>query len=246
MAKKRRAFDVIYEDNHLIIVNKSSGVLVQGDATGDTPLVELVRAYIREKYDKPGNVFCGVIHRIDRPVSGLVCFARTSKGLERMNRLLRDKKLFKTYWAVTKRRPKEESGRLVHWIKKNTEKNVVKAYDVEVEGAQRAELTYKVMGRLNDHFLIEVHPITGRPHQIRSQLAAVGCPIRGDLKYGFSKPNKDASINLHARRLRFEHPIKKEAMLFVGGLPNDEFWEQFLTLEKMNDKNIKELTKRDA
>lgn len=236
-------FDILYEDNHLMIVNKESGTLVQGDSTGDKPLVEHVRDYIKEAYQKPGNVFCGVIHRLDRPVSGAICFAKTSKGLERMNKLLRDKKLYKTYWAVVKRRPKEMEGRLVHWIKKNNDKNIVKAYDKEVQGSQKATLTYKVLGKLNDHWLIEVKPITGRSHQIRVQLASMGCPIRGDVKYGFHKPNTDASINLHARRIDFEHPIKKESMLVVAPVPSEPFWEQFLTLDELKEKHIKKITK---
>ncbi len=236
-------FKVEYEDNHIIVVNKRSGVLVQGDSTRDKPLVEYVRDYIRNKYKKTGNVFCGVVHRIDRPVSGLVVFARTSKGLERMNRLLRDKKLYKTYWAVVKKKPRQKQDKLIHWIIKDTKKNVVQTFDEETEGAQRAELTYKILGKLNDHWLLEVKPITGRSHQIRAQLSAIGSPIRGDIKYGFSKPNPDASINLHARQLDFLHPVKQEKITLSGGVPEDLFWEQFLTLDELKDKDINKLLK---
>ncbi|MFA0961372.1 RluA family pseudouridine synthase [Roseivirga sp. BDSF3-8] len=241
--KYARWFTVAYEDNHIIIVNKKAGILVQGDQTGDTPLADRVKEYIREKYDKPGNVFCGVIHRLDRPVSGLVVLAKTSKGLERMNKLFRNRHINKTYWAIVKKKPPYAEGKLIHWLKKDPSRNVTTAYEEEVPGSQKAELKYTLMGKLNDHFLLEVNPITGRPHQIRVQLATIGCPIRGDIKYGFSKPNQDASINLHAKHLDFIHPVKKEPVKVNGGVPNTEFWEQFLTLEKtqVKDKNLKHL-----
>ena len=226
----------IYEDNHLLIVNKPAGVLVQGDDTGDKPLVEYCKDYIKEKYNKPGAVFLGVVHRLDRPVSGVVVFARTSKALERMNRLFKNRKVQKTYWAIVKRRPRKWEDKLVHWLQKDGSRNVTTAYDEEREGTQKAELTYRSLGKLNDHFLLEVKPLTGRPHQIRVQLASMGCPIRGDLRYGFSKPNADKSINLHARSLFFEHPVKKEPLMLRAGLPEDQFWEQYLSLEKINVK----------
>ncbi|MBC7920487.1 MAG: RluA family pseudouridine synthase [Ferruginibacter sp.] len=234
---------VIYEDNHLIIVNKSSGVLVQGDATGDPILSDMVKQYIKEKYGKPGDVFLGTVHRIDRPVSGLVVFARTSKALERMNELFRQREVQKTYWAVVKQRPAEPKAKLVHWLVKDEARNVTTAYDYEVEGGQKAELSYEVLGKLNDHYLLEVNPTTGRPHQIRTQLARIGSPIRGDVKYGFVRPNPDGGINLHARRLYFIHPIKKEPLICVAGLPENPFWEQFLILDreridKIKDKNL--------
>lgn len=230
----------IYEDNHLLIVNKPAGVLVQGDNTGDKPLVDYCKDYLKEKYNKPGAVFLGVVHRIDRPVSGIVVFARTSKALERMNKLFATRKVQKTYWAVVKRKPRQPEGKLISWLKKDTTKNITTAYDYQEEGSQKAELDFKVLGKLNDHYLIEVKPITGRPHQIRVQLSELGSPIRGDLRYGFSKPNPDKSINLHAKGLYFEHPVKKEQLIIRAGLPNDQFWEQFLTLEKIKvkDKNV--------
>jgi 23S rRNA pseudouridine1911/1915/1917 synthase len=231
---------VLFEDNHLLVVNKPGGLLVQGDATGDKTLLDIGKAYIKQKYDKPGKVFLGTVHRIDRPVSGIVVMARTSKALERLNKQFRDRKIYKKYWAVVKRKPKKEKDKLVNWLIKNTDKNVVTSYTREVEGSQRAELHYKVLGKLNDHFLLEVNPITGRPHQIRVQLSAMGCPIRGDLKYGFHKPNNDANINLHAREIVFEHPVKKEQIKLTAPLPENDFWEQFLVLDrvKIKDKDI--------
>lgn len=236
----KKAFDVIYEDNHLIIVNKRAGVLVQSDKTGDKNLAEHVKDYIKEKYNKPGAVFLGTVHRLDRPVSGLVIFARTSKGLERMNEIFRKRQIQKTYWAISNRKPREKKGKLVHWLLKNRDNNTVKAYDEEVEGSQKAELYYRYIGKVNKHHLIEVEPITGRSHQIRVQLASMGCSIRGDLKYGYPKPNPDASINLHARRVYFKHPIKKEPLLCKAAVPNNPFWEEFLALdtEDIKDENF--------
>ena len=234
MAKKPSILplNVVYEDNHLLIINKPAGVLVQGDSTGDKPLVDYGKDYIKEKYNKPGAVFLGVVHRLDRPVSGLVVFARTSKALERMNKIFKDRKVQKTYWAITKQKTRPEVGKLTHWLIKDTERNITKAYDEPVDGAKKAELNYRYMGTLNRHHLIEVKPITGRPHQIRVQLAAIGRPIRGDVKYGYNQPNPDGSIHLHARKLYFMHPVKKEPVEVVAGVPQTEFWEQFLILDE--------------
>lgn len=236
----RRPFDVIYEDNHLIIVNKKAGILVQSDKTGDKNLAEYVKDYIKEEYDKPGDVFLGTVHRLDRPVSGAVIFARTSKALQRMNEMFKKRKIQKTYWAITRNKPVNKSGRLTHWLVKDPEKNKVTAYDHEVSDAKKAELTYRYVGRINDYHLIEVSPITGRPHQIRVQLAAMGCPIRGDIKYGYPKGNADASICLHARRVYFIHPVKKEPLLCKAALPEQPFWEEFLSLdtEEVKTENL--------
>jgi 23S rRNA pseudouridine1911/1915/1917 synthase len=219
-----KAFTVLYEDNHLLVVNKAAGILVQGDATGDIPLVELAKSYIAKKYEKPGAVFLGVVHRLDRPVSGVVILARTSKALERMNELFRLRETTKTYWALVKQKPPKQEDRLIHWLEKDGSKNKTTAFPKEKHGAQRSELTYSVLNTVADHWLIEINPITGRPHQIRVQLASIGCPIRGDVKYGYSIANPDASINLHARKLSFTHPIKKELMTFEAPLPNEAYW----------------------
>ena len=231
-----RRLHVLYEDNHLLVVNKPCGLLVQGDKTGDETLADIGKQYLKEKYKKPGNVFLGVVHRLDRPVSGVVLMARTSKALERLNKQFRQRKIYKKYWAVVKRKPKKEKDKLVHWLVKDREKNIVKAYDRPVDGAQQAELWYTVLGKLNDHYLLEVNPLTGRPHQIRVQLAAMGCPIRGDIKYGFRKPNADACINLHAREIIFTHPVKKTKQRIKASLPENQFWEQFLVFDKVKIK----------
>ena len=237
MSKK---LDVLYEDNHLLIVNKPAGLLVQGDSTGDLTLLEIGKDYLKKKYNKPGNAFLGVVHRLDRPVSGVVLLAKTSKALARLNKKFRDRKIHKKYWAIVKKKPGKEKDKLVHWLIKNNEKNVVLSFDRPIAKSLKAELHYRIVGRLNDHYLLEVNPITGRPHQIRVQLAGIGCPIRGDLKYGFHKPNPDANINLHARELIFTHPVTKGKHTITAPVPENEFWEQFLTLDrvKIKEKDI--------
>lgn len=223
----RKLFDVLYEDNHLLVVNKPAGVLVQGDATGDTPLVDLCKEYIGIKYNKPGAVFLGVVHRLDRPVSGVVVLARTSKSLERMNALFRDKQTKKTYWALVKNKPAREASILVHWLVKDEKKNKTTAYLREHPEGLRSELHYKVIGHCAGLWLLQVNPVTGRPHQIRVQLASMDCPIRGDLKYGDDQPNDDGSICLHAKQLEFVHPVKKEPMTFKAPLPGTDLWRHF-------------------
>jgi 23S rRNA pseudouridine1911/1915/1917 synthase len=219
--------DVLFEDNHLLVVNKPSGVLVQGDETGDKPLSELAKEYVKEKYQKPGNVFMGVVHRLDRPVSGVVLLAKTSKALTRLNEQFKTRKTEKVYWAVTQRAPQPESGTLVHWLLKDAERNVTKALTQEKPGSQRAELSYSLLKSVGTHHLVEVRPITGRPHQIRVQLASLKCPIVGDLKYGAPTPNSDKSICLHARALGFEHPILKTWILVEAPLPSLSVWRPF-------------------
>ncbi|MEJ1241191.1 RluA family pseudouridine synthase [Chryseolinea sp. T2] len=231
MSKASNGFSVIYEDNHLLIVNKDAGVLVQGDATGDAPLSELAKEYIKKKYEKPGEVFLGVVHRLDRPVSGVVVLARTTKALERMNALFREKETKKIYWAIVKERPVLSEGTLVHWLLKDEKKNKTTAYKQETPGALRSELNFRVLANVEDRWLLEVNPITGRPHQIRVQLATMGCVISGDVKYGDRQANPDGSIYLHARRLSFVHPVKKELMTFQASVPNSGLWQLFRTFE---------------
>ena len=221
---------ILHEDNHLIAVNKAPGVLVHSDKTGDKTLADFVKLYIKDKYGKEGDVFLGVIHRLDRPASGVTIFARTSKALERMNRLFAERKLKKTYWAMSAKRPNPISGHLEHYILKDHSKNIVKAFDTKSSRAKDAKLAvldYELIGGLGDHYLIEVSLHTGRPHQIRAQLAKIGCPIQGDLKYGFPTANKDASIHLHCRSLTFEHPVKKEPLTIVAEPPNEQGWNLF-------------------
>ena len=218
---------VLYEDNHLIAINKASGVLVQGDETGDVPLPELVKEYLREKYRKPGNIFAGVIHRLDRPVTGVVMLAKTSKALTRMNELFRSHDLTKIYWAIVTRRPPEDEMTLIHWLVKDKAKNITKAYENKKPDAQLAQLSFRLIGQTKGQYLLEVTPVTGRPHQIRSQLRAIGCPIVGDVKYGAPEPNADASICLHARSLTFVHPVQKEKITIAAPLPRTSRWREF-------------------
>lgn len=224
--------EVIYEDNHIIIVSKESGEIVQGDKTGDTPLSENVKQYIKETHAKPGNVFLGVVHRLDRPVSGLVVFAKTSKALTRLNNMFRDGDVHKTYWAIVERREKNTGGyvpdgewhQLDNWLVRNEKQNKSYAYDREKPNAKLAKLRYRMIGASERYTLLEVQLMTGRHHQIRCQLAAMGCPIKGDLKYGAKRSNPDGSISLLARRVEFVHPVSKENIIAEAPLPNDNLW----------------------
>ena len=218
---------VVYEDNHIIIVNKTASEIVQGDKTGDTPLSEIVKQYIKEKYSKPGNVFLGVTHRLDRPVSGIVVFAKTSKALSRLNEMFRNSEVKKTYWAIVKNRPELDEGELVHYMVKNEKQNKSYAYDKEVKDSKKAVLHYKLIGHSQNYYLLEVDLKTGRHHQIRCQLAKMGCPIKGDLKYGFPRSNPDGSICLHSRRVRFIHPVSKSEIDVVAPLPAGNLWNGF-------------------
>lgn len=218
---------IIYEDNHIIVVNKSASEIVQGDKTGDVPLSEKVKAYLKEKYQKPGNVFVGVTHRLDRPVSGLVVFAKTSKALSRLNEMFRVGDVHKVYWAIVKNEPKQPEAELQHWIVRNEKQNKSYAYDHEVKNAKKAVLKYRMIGRSDNYSLLEVELMTGRHHQIRCQLSKIGCPIKGDLKYGSPRSNPDGSICLHARRISFVHPVSKQLIELEAPLPADKLWRCF-------------------
>lgn len=215
---------VVYEDNHIIIVNKTASEIVQGDKTGDVPLSETVKQYLKEKYHKPGNVFIGVPHRLDRPVSGLVVFAKTSKALSRLNEMFKNSEVKKTYWAIVKQTPAETEDELVNYLVRNEKQNKSYAYDTEKPGSKKAILHYRLIARSDNYSLLEVDLKTGRHHQIRCQLAKMGCPIKGDLKYGFPRSNPDGSICLHARRVRFVHPVSKELIDVVAPVPSDNLW----------------------
>ena len=226
--------EVVYEDNHIIIVHKQSGEIVQGDKTGDRPLSDLVKDYLKEKYQKPGAVFLGVVHRLDRPVAGLVVFARTSKALSRLNKMFAEGEVHKTYWAIVKRREGEKEGRregegewrtLEHWLVRNEKQNKSYAYDHEKPNAKKAILKYRVIGHSDNYTLLEIQLLTGRHHQIRCQLAAMGCPIKGDLKYGAPRSNPDGSISLMARRVEFVHPVSKEPVVVEAPIPQEPLWK---------------------
>lgn len=224
---------VIYEDNHLIAVNKPAGILVQGDDTEDTPLVDYVKDYIKFRYKKPGDVFLGVVHRLDRPVSGAVIFARTSKALIRMNELFKERKVEKRYWAITENRPFPEYGHLTHYILKDQERNVSRALDQmsnRSKDAKKSDLDYELIGNLEARYLLLVKPITGRPHQIRVQLSKIGCPIVGDVKYGYSQANQDGSIYLHCRSMSFMHPVQQTPVTITADAPNERMWNQMSAL----------------
>ncbi len=219
---------ILYEDNHIIVVNKRAGDIVQGDKTGDKPLSNIVKDYIKEKYNKPGNVYLGVVHRLDRPTTGIVMFAKTSKALPRLNKLFSEKDAKKTYWAIVKNVPPKINYTLTQWLKKNPKNNKSTAYSKEISNGKKAILHYKLLKTLNNYYLLEVELETGRHHQIRAQLASIGCPIKGDLKYGFDRSNPDASIHLHARQLKFIHPVSKENINIIAPLPTDPIWNACL------------------
>ncbi|MFL3660250.1 MAG: RluA family pseudouridine synthase [Polaribacter sp.] len=224
MNSTKENLQVLFEDNHIIIVNKRSGDITQGDKTGDQPLSDVVKAYVKDKYNKPGEVFIGTVHRLDRPTSGIVIFARTSKALTRLNKMLRDKIIDKTYWALVKNAPNKASDTLTNFLKKDTKKNKSFVYKKEIEGSKKATLHYTVLKKLENYSLLEIDLETGRHHQIRTQLSHIGSVIKGDLKYGASRSNKDGSISLHARKIKFIHPVSKEEIAITAPTPKDVIW----------------------
>lgn len=218
---------VLYEDNHLIIVNKASSEIVQGDKTGDKPMSEMVKEYLKEKYNKPGNVFCGVTHRLDRPTSGVVVFAKTSKALPRLNLMFRDNEVGKVYWAIVQNRPAKDSDTLTHYLVKDERKNKSSAFDTERPNTKKAVMNYTMIAQSDNYFLLEVQLETGRHHQIRVQLAKIGCPVKGDLKYGSKRSNRDGSISLHARGISFIHPVSQNKIEITAPVPDDNLWKAF-------------------
>ncbi|AZJ34897.1 RluA family pseudouridine synthase [Tenacibaculum singaporense] len=228
MHSTKENLQVLHEDNHIIVVNKRAGDIVQGDKTGDKPLLDVVKEYIKDKYNKPGNVFLGTVHRLDRPTTGIVIYARTSKALERLNKMLRDKTIKKTYWAVVQQQPKKTTDTLTNYLKKNPKNNKSTAYTKEVNGSKKAILHYKTLKNLDNYSLLEVDLETGRHHQIRVQLSNIGSIIKGDLKYGAKRSNKDGSIHLHARKIQFTHPVSKELIKITAPTPSDPVWDACL------------------
>lgn len=224
MYSNKQNLQVLFEDNHIIIVNKRAGDITQGDKTGDKPLSDVVKEYIKDKYNKAGNVYLGVVHRLDRPTSGAIIFARTSKALERLNKMLRDKEIHKTYWAVVKNHPKKEKATLINYLKKNPKNNKSSVFQKEIEGSKKAILHYSVLKKLDNYALLEIDLETGRHHQIRAQLSHIGYPIKGDLKYGFNRSNKDGSIHLHAKKIEFMHPVSKEKVSVIAPTPIEVIW----------------------
>lgn len=218
---------ILFEDNHIIAVNKTGSEIVQGDKTGDTPLSETVKQYIKIKCNKPGDVFLGVTHRLDRPVSGVVLFARTSKALTRLNKMFSEGQIKKTYWAIVKNKPEKDEAELTHYIVRNEKQNKSYAYDREVPNSKKAVLSYKIIGNSDNYHLLEINLKTGRHHQIRCQLSKIGSPIKGDLKYGFDRSNPDGGISLHARQVNFIHPVSKESIEIIAPLPADKLWQYF-------------------
>lgn len=228
MHSTKENLQVLHEDNHIIVVNKRAGDIVQGDKTGDKPLSDVVKEYIKEKYNKPGNVYLGTVHRLDRPTSGIVIYARTSKALERLNKMLRDKTIKKTYWAIVQQQPKKATDTLTNYLKKNPKNNKSTAYNKEVNGSKKATLHYTTLKKLDNYSLLEVDLETGRHHQIRVQLSNIGAIIKGDLKYGAKRSNKDGSIHLHARKIEFTHPVSKELIKITAPTPSDPVWDACL------------------
>lgn len=226
------SIDVLYEDNHIIAVNKRSGDIVQGDKTGDKPLSDYVKDYIKIKYDKPFEVYIGTVHRIDRPVTGVVLFAKTSKALARLNELFRNKEIKKTYLAVVKNKPPQDKATITHYLIKDEKKNKSKAHVNAVKNSLKSTLTYEIINQSDNYYLLQVDPHTGRHHQIRAQLSAIGCPIKGDLKYGFDRSNKDGSIHLHAHKIEFIHPVKKEPVIITANTPDETIWNVFSSIKK--------------
>lgn len=216
---------ILHEDNHIIVINKRVGDIVQGDKTGDKPLSEVVKEYIKDKYNKPGEVYLGVVHRLDRPTTGIIVFAKTSKALTRLNESFKNRETQKTYWAVVKNFPPKEKDTLIHFLKRNPKNNTSKAHTKEVPESKKASLDYSIIKKLDNYFALEINLHTGRHHQIRAQLTAVGCPIKGDLKYGFDRSNPDGGIHLHARKLVLTHPVTKETVTFEAPVPNDVVWK---------------------
>jgi 23S rRNA pseudouridine1911/1915/1917 synthase len=220
--------EILFEDNHILVINKRPSQIVQGDKTGDQPLSELFKEYIKERYKKPGNVYLGVVHRLDRPVSGALVFAKTSKALSRLNNMLKSGEIKKTYWAIVKNKPPREKDHLIHHLIRNEQQNKSFAYDKPFDASKRAELIYELLLKSDGYYLLKIQLLTGRHHQIRSQLAKIGCPIKGDLKYGYSRSNPDGSIHLHARKIELIHPVKQEIISIFADPPDDPLWNFFL------------------
>ena len=216
---------ILYQDNHLLIVNKRIGDIVQGDKTNDKPLSEIAKEYIKNKFNKKGNVFLGVTHRLDRPTSGIVIFAKTSKALKRINKMFQNKEIEKFYWAIVKNKPEKSKSTLKHWLKKNSLNNFTKVYNKEVDGSKKAVMHYNIIKSLKSHFLLEIKLETGRSHQIRSQLGFIGSPIKGDLKYGFDRSNHNGGIHLHAKKIKFLHPVSKKIISIEANPPDDLLWK---------------------
>lgn len=224
IVSNKNNLQIIHEDNHLIVINKRVGDIVQGDKTGDKPLSEVVKEYIKDKYNKPGDVYIGVVHRLDRPTTGIIVFAKTSKALTRLNESFKNRETQKTYWTVVKNLPPKENDTLIHFLKRNPKNNTSKAHTKEVPESKKASLDYTIIKKFDNYFALEIYLHTGRHHQIRAQLSAIGCPIKGDLKYGFDRSNPDGGIHLHARKLAFIHPVTKEMLLIEAQVPKDTLW----------------------